>query len=397
MKWVLKGCLFVIASCIFSTGVYAFQGGSGGGKGPKKPETTASPKPSPTPRATGPKATPTPALLAELSVNSFMPGCEVLIDGQVRGTTNGTGVLQIPGLKPKDYRVVVRKRGYEELPRTVTLGPGIKASEEFRLTPLNVSFTVSVTNVADARIDISNGVGSYEGQAVASVRPGTYIITVKKAGFRSETRTVEVRPNEPYSLPISLEKVRVEDLLPRLESHFANNNLDEVITGGLSILAIKPDEARANLRVGQSYYLKTKYLESVPFLTRAISLGEEVTIPVLHHHGSEWTTENLDRADLTIKKGEVRFSPSCGNSFVAPLQRVDEIRTEKRGRLHLRVSVQQANNKEKRQEYNLHPRESILFKRTPESANSMIGVACNDGRCPAAAEALYSLLMQAKK
>ncbi len=134
---------------------YAFQGRGGEGikpNSPGKPSTPVTPTPKgrgkgrsptkkppvakPSPPSTAPAPT-TPALtLAELIVNANSSGCTVIVDGEVKGTTNSANTLKIAALKQGNHTIIIRKDGYREEKREVALVAGHSETLTVELKPI---------------------------------------------------------------------------------------------------------------------------------------------------------------------------------------------------------------------------------------------------------------------
>jgi len=98
---------------------------------------------------------PLPKGSGALTINSGLADCQVFVNGQLRGSTNGGGRLKLRPLKVGSYRVVVRKDKYEEQQRSISIASGVESNENFSLMPLKGSLTV-LPNMAGAKV-IVNG------------------------------------------------------------------------------------------------------------------------------------------------------------------------------------------------------------------------------------------------
>jgi hypothetical protein len=148
-----------------------------------------------------------------------------------------------------------------------------------------------------------------------------------------------------------------------------------------------PRTAREFLAAGQRLYKAEKYSESVPYLVKAIELGEAVKLPVKHHHGG--MNRTLCSGELTLRKGQLKFTSLNDPELDLPADKIIALKPEldKGGRLNAKLLVSQ-NNKEKREDYNFH-----VYLAEP----SLTYPRCDHPHCPAALDVLYQLLGKVKQ
>jgi len=116
----------------------------------------------------------------------------------VNGEARGKGPLAITGLKPGDYAVRAELEGYGTLSKTVTLGNGASAREEFRLSnvmgrleirtsPVDVQLVldgrpIGVTRAKDPNAEFSDIF------TVENLMEGEHTLVMKKEGYADLTR-----------------------------------------------------------------------------------------------------------------------------------------------------------------------------------------------------------------
>jgi hypothetical protein len=155
------GLLITLALLTFQSTGYGFQGSAGeevkrapgstkepgkpGKAGPKKP-----PSLSARPVSTGgvPGAPPAPAL-AEVVINTSLADCIIMLDGDTKGRTNGSGVLKLTAVRPGSHIVTVRRNGYRDEQRNVELYGGRSDTISFTLSRI-LSVPELVTNAEEA-------------------------------------------------------------------------------------------------------------------------------------------------------------------------------------------------------------------------------------------------------
>jgi Tetratricopeptide repeat/PEGA domain len=234
---------------------------------------------------------------------------------------------------------------------------------------------------------------------VSSLRPGMHIVTVRRNGYRDEQRNVELYGGRSETFAFSLSRVlTVPELLTNAESAYRNARYGEAISASREALASQPDNPRANLLLGEAYYMEGN-AESEGFLWKAIGLGEAASLPVKHHHGGamRFITARFDdlcSGNLILRKGVVEFhsNEKSDENFNLPTDKIIEVKNEayKNGRLSVKVKVPKG-NKDSDKTYNFHaPAATVVRLKISE-------VSCQDPSCGVAVNTLYSLLQKLKQ
>lgn len=113
-------------------------------------------------------------------------GATVLVDGIERGVTPVDVMIPRGGAK-----LTVRLDGYREIVQSVGVPPGERRTMTLKLEGLPARLSV-VTEPEQAKVYID---GDYQGKSPAVIqeaRPGAHEIRVELAGYRTETRTVQL-------------------------------------------------------------------------------------------------------------------------------------------------------------------------------------------------------------
>jgi tetratricopeptide (TPR) repeat protein len=332
-----------------------------------------------------------------LTINSSMPDCKVLVNGQPRGTTDSNGVLILPPLKAGEYKILLRRQNYEDLAHTVQVTVGLESSESFAMTPLKGSLTV-VTSIAGATVRVLD-VDYPEAVTNLSILPGNYEVRVSKPGYKTVTRAVTIMPGQPFSLSVILEVMRVEEMLAQGMESLKQGNYSKAISIAREILASKPDEPKAHWLLGVGYFYSENYEAAVASLYKAISLGESVSIPVKHYHkiAGGFGGLYLCSGFLTLRKSTFEFHSSnkTGEDFSVGYDKLYELRPENpsTGRLHTKVGILK-NKKEDKPNYNLYAPEADIRK-VNFNGTLVDEVYCSN--CEPKMDALYKLLQQLKQ
>jgi len=219
--------------------------------------------------------------LKSLVVRSTPGECQVVIDGQVRGTTSAAGVLVVRNIVGA-RKVIVRKQNYHAEERVVTVLPSGSVTNFF-LSPLPGKLNVSV-NVDDAQIVIGNS-GTYTGKvADLELAPGSYDVEVSKPGYRRQSKTIVLSAGFPYSWPVTLEKMTVEQMLAAGEESLSRGQVNEAVATFHAALEEQPNNPRLIKLVGLAYFRSGNFDWSERYFANAISLGESVVFKVRHRH-----------------------------------------------------------------------------------------------------------------
>jgi hypothetical protein len=172
-----------------------------------------------------------------LVITSQTEGAQVLIDGELAGTTP----LKEPiALKPGKYTLKMVKRGYTEYIDVFT----IKARKETRLDIdlLPVAGVLRITaNVPGARIFVD---GKFLGETPleTEVAVGPRTIKATKGGFRELSKNVDVVAGQAQNLDLTLEELPAEQNPFRLQPPKPLHWYEKwwvwaVVAGGTSVLA----------------------------------------------------------------------------------------------------------------------------------------------------------------
>lgn len=331
-----------------------------------------------------------------LTINSTMAGCQVFLNGVSRGVTNTDGTLRLP-LKAGRYKVVLKKENYEEQERSVIVASGAEAVESFSLTAIQGRLTVN-TSIPGADVTL-NGVEFPAGIRDLSIPAETYEVRVSKPGFRTFTKTITLNPRGSVTVDASLEPVPIEESLAQVASYLQAKRYPEAISSGREVLASHPNNSKANLLMGLAYYYSDQYSDGVEFLTKAITLGEQVVLPIKHHHAA-FLSDDLCTGRITIGRGTIAFSSTDrgGHDFIVPANKIYGLKFEpdKAGRVHVRVGIQKGKGtKEDKKTYNFHVIHAYLIPANPNDPSSIKSVRCDN--CGHEAQLVYQLLGQLKE
>jgi len=116
-------------------------------------------------------------------------------------TTNGSGSYTLSTVAEGSYTVTVSASGYTSQSRSVSVGPGATATQNFALSANPGTITGTVTD-ATTGLAISGATVSYSGGSTTSngsgqymlsnVAPGTYTVTAGASAYASQSQSVTV-------------------------------------------------------------------------------------------------------------------------------------------------------------------------------------------------------------
>ena len=137
-----------------------------------------------------------------LRLSSVPEGARFYLNDEPRGR----GPLAIPGLNPGEYVVRAEMEGYGTMTKSVTIGNGVSASEEFRLSNVMGRLEVCTSPVGaqvwvDGRlVGMTKSKDAYaefsDVLAVENLMEGEHTLVVKKDGYSDLTRHPKIRNSQ---------------------------------------------------------------------------------------------------------------------------------------------------------------------------------------------------------
>ena len=184
---------------------------------------------------------------------------------------------------------------------------------------------------------------------------------------------------QPASPPVST-PARSLVSLDLIESNFKSNLFDEVIKDGDSFLASDPNNARVNLRVGQSYFSKNQYREAAPYFEKAFASGESIYLAVKRHRKSLGIYDALENGVIAVTPAglTMQYGSDVYTMPFAQIERLEAQPDPVRGTLiYLKGAVVTKKGKTENKDYKLFaPTAGIV--QTRDNAGNVIPVAvCN--------------------
>ena len=149
--------------------------------------------------------------------NTRLPGATVKLtgpDGATRTVPVGSdGSIEVDGLRPGEYKVLIEADGYEPVEQTLTIRPGEnKQLNAPKLVAMPGSISGEVVDdsrnpVSGATVTLTGPDGTRNVQVGANgsisangLRPGEYKVLIEAPGYEPVEQTITIRPGESASL-----------------------------------------------------------------------------------------------------------------------------------------------------------------------------------------------------
>ena len=194
--------------------------------------------------------------------------------------------------------------------------PGLPIEEVFKRVRVQVK---QKSNGVQIPWDASSLEGSFSfvpGSAIASASATAPPPAVTQPVYTQPTTTPVSPPTRSSGVSLDL-----------IESNFQSNLLDEVIKDGQSFLASQPDHGRANLRVGQSYFLRNRYSEATPYLERAFMSGESISLPVKRHRKALGLYDSLENGVIHVTPAGLQMQFG-GDTYQLPFAQIERLEAQ---------------------------------------------------------------------
>jgi hypothetical protein len=204
---------------------------------------------------------------------------------------------------------------------------------------------------------------------------------VPGTGVAAAPPPVETQPPvsiQPATQPVST-ITRSTVSLDLIESNFQSNLLDEVIKDGESFLASQPDNARINLRVGQSYFRKNQYSEAMPYLEKAFLAGESISLPVKRHRKALGLYDALEDGVINVTPAGLQMQFG-GDSYTLPFAQIERFEAQPdpvRGMLiYLKGGVVNKKGKTENKDYKLFAPSAVIVQARDSAGNPIPVAVC---------------------
>lgn len=183
-----------------------------------------------------------------------------------------------------------------------------------------------------------------------------------------------------YTQPTAPTVTRSTVSVELIESNFQSNLLDEVIKDGSNFLASDPNNARVNLRVGQSYFRKYMYADAVPYLEKAMLGGEPISLLVKRHRKSLGIYDALEDGivGVTTSGLQMKFGDDTYTMAFAQIERLEAQQDPIRGMLiYLKGAVTNKKGKTENKDYKLFAPTAGIVQARDNAGNPVPVAVCN--------------------
>lgn len=191
------------------------------------------------------------------------------------------------------------------------------------------------------------------------------------------TPTYTQPATQPASVP-TRSAVNIE----LIENNFKSNLLDEVIKEGQSFLESQPGHGRANVLVGQSYFIKGQFAQAMPFLEKAFLAGEEIRFSVKRHRKSLGIMDDLENGLIAMTHAglQMQFGSSSSDVLTLPYAQIERLEAQAdpaRGALiYLKGAVINKKGKTENKDYKLFAPTASVVQMVNNTGNQIPVAVC---------------------
>lgn len=320
-----------------------------------------------------------------LVVRSNPAQCQVLVDGQARGTTSAAGVLVVRNVVGS-RKVTLRKQNYRDEQRTVIVLPS-GSVESFYLSPLPGKLTITA-NVDGGQITIQN-VGTYTDKITDLELPvASYEVNVSKPGYWPESKTIQLSPGFLYSWQAILRRMTTEEMLEQVKKLAEQRNCSAALEVRSLISPGDPALAKSDRFIGYCFVAAGSSDRALEYLRNAVNAGEPVTLAVMEKHGGAWAGKTLSLVYLIFHRDGLEYKSVDypDESFRAPYANIRELSIKPpNSRLYLKIRAKlPKKQKESVEDFELYSTDAVAIGAAPTTC---------DG-CPSRMRFILQMLQQ---
>jgi len=255
-----------------------------------------------------------------------LPGSQITLDGKEQGLADSEGRLVLHNIPAGVHVLSVQNSGYNTGEFNITL-----ASKEYKRFPVTLEWSggyLSVrTEPAGATINVSS-LGQYK-DSVSDLRcpPGTYSLTITRAGMKTETRQVVVVAGEHALLEVRLipDQQYFQTQLEEAKLGIAHRDPRGAIRILIGLLDVEPNNADLEGLLAEAYLQTHDLARFQSAAESSIGQGGNIVLDLVHEHW-EFSGESIHPAKLTLTANTIRYDPMGAlckyHTFVVPVSKV---------------------------------------------------------------------------
>lgn len=255
------------------------------------------------------------------------PGSQIVVDGTDQGVTDAQGRLVLSDLPAGAHRLSVRNAGYKTGEFSIIL-----AAKEYKHFPVNLDWAGGYLTVradpAGATIDIP-GLGHYK-DSISDLQcpPGTYDLTVSRAGVKPESRSVVVAAGQHAAVEIHLvlDPQSVQNQLLDAKQRLADGDPHGAIQVSNDLLVLEPDNPDADSVLAGAYLQVHDLIHFQSMAENAIRNGGTIVLNLVHEHLG-LSGDSFHPASLTLTEKTIAYDPMGAmckyHAFTVPISNVE--------------------------------------------------------------------------
>jgi hypothetical protein len=138
-------------------------------------------------------------------VTSNVPGADIYIDDKSIGAVGKTPLVPGQNIKPGKHTFWITAEGYDEYSETIDIAPGETKKVSARLSGSPVGrLTVTGMGIDEAKIYMDGQILCEQGPCLKSVPEGAHTVEVKRGGYKSVKKRVQVVAKNETTVKIQL-------------------------------------------------------------------------------------------------------------------------------------------------------------------------------------------------
>jgi serine/threonine-protein kinase len=196
--------------------------------------------------------------VAVLRILSNPPDADVYLDGKLLGATAG-GSLVLQDLKPGPARLVLRKNGYGDYERNLTLEAG-KAIDQVVALSAKAATLILATNAPGAEVlvdNVSKGKTNASGNlTLEGLLPESRILKIVKEGYQDKLDLLALKPGETKKLQVTLAAVAARPAVLSVSSlpEKAEVYIDDEYKGSTPLNDVKLEPGTRKIKIKKEGY-----------------------------------------------------------------------------------------------------------------------------------------------